>query len=89
MRFINELYLARQVLRSPLLLPVMNDTPSASVHEVLQDSLDAVRIRAPNPQSSQHCINSVAADISAFIHVDTVASTRNLGASDYSSICGS
>ncbi len=67
----------------------MNDTPtSASVHEALQDSLDAVRNRALNPQSSRHSVNLVVADISAFIHGDTVASTRNLGASDYSSICG-
>ena len=67
----------------------MNDTASASVHEALQDSLDAVRICGPNLQSSQHSVNFAAAGISTFIHVDTVASTRNLGASDYSSICGS
>jgi hypothetical protein len=86
MKFINARVLGAD--SSPHLLPVMDDTPNASVHEALQDSLDAVRICAPKPGSFQHSINPVAAGISAFIHVDSVASTPNPGASDYSSICG-
>ena len=56
----------------------MNDTSTtASVHEALQDSLDAVRNRVHNLQNPRHSVNLAVAGISAFIHIDTIASTGN------------